>query len=269
MKNNRCTVRIALLGAAISVCLFGGGCSQEAESKGNVRMALSPDYPPYAYLHQGKLTGIDVDLGEMIAKEAGRGFEIVNGDFSELIGLVGAGKADMAACALAVTAERRESVAFSDPYEFAGQTFLVRAGENIRYLTDMREKPGFRIAAETGSTGYTLIAKYLKASGIPIRLIGCPGNREAVEELLNHRNDAVILDPLVARCLQMEYPGKLEILRDLLNHEEFAVAVSRHDPQLLAAANRVIHRLWESGELYELQQKHMKQSMNREGNDVP
>ena len=90
-----------------------------------------------------------------------------------------------------------------------------------------------------------------------------------MEALLNKQNDAVILDPLVARCLQMEQPGKLEILRDLLNHEEFAVAVSRHDPELLAAANRVIHRLWESGELYELQRKHMEQSRKGSGNDVP
>ena len=54
------------------------------------------------------------------------------------------------------------------------------------------------------------------------------------------------------------------------HHEEFGVAVSPRDPQLLAAANRVIHRLWESGELERLQQKHMKQSLNGgERADVP
>lgn len=87
---------------------------------------------------------------------------------------------------------------------------------------------------------------------------------------MEKQNDAVILDPLVARCLQMEHPEEVDILHDQLNHEEFGVAVSPRDPQLLAAANRVIHRLWESGELERLQQKHMKQSLNGgERADVP
>lgn len=261
MKNNR-GLSFAVLFCSLVFAVLTAGCSKEKTPLESIRMAVSPDYPPYAYFHQGRLTGIDVELGEMIAKEAGRELRIVNTDFSSLVELVRQGKADLAICALAVTPERRESVCFSDPYEFAGQTFLVRSGENIRYLTDMKTY-GFRIGAESGSTGYTLIAKYLKGSGIPMRLIGYVGNREAVKALLKKQNDAVILDPLVARCLQMEYPGKVEILRDLLNHEEFAAAVSRKDPSLLRAANRVIHRLWKSGELYALQQKHMKQSLNR------
>lgn len=268
MKNNRCIVRLEMLAAATLIGIFIG-CSPEEPLQNSVRMAISPDYPPYSYLYRGKLTGIDVELGEMIAQEAGRELKIVNGEFYELVDMVGSGRADMAACALAVTAERRKSADFSDPYEFAGQTFLVRSGDNIQYLTDMREIPGFRIAAEKGSTGFMLIEKYLRERNSSIRLIGCTDNREAVEWLLNKECDAVILDPLVAHCLRMEQPEKLEILRDLLNHEEFAVAVSPHDPQLLAAANRVIHRLWQSGELYDLQQKHMKQSMTPDGNDVP
>ena len=261
MKNNRCILHALLLCMAIPAGMVSG-CSKGKAPSDSVRMAVSPDYPPYAYLHEGKLTGIDVELGERIAKEAGRKLRIVNGEFSELMELVRRKKADMAICALAITPERRAAALFSDPYEFAGQTFLVRSGENIHYLTDMREKRGFRIGAETGSTGYTLIAKYRKENGVPLHLTGYAGNREAVKALLRKQNDAVILDPLVARCLQMEYPGKLDILRDLLNHEEFAVAVSRGDPELLAAANRVIHRLWSSGELHALQQKHIKQSLN-------
>ncbi len=267
MKNNRRLIHTVLLGMLVCTGVISG-CSEKMAPSNSVRMAVPPDYPPYAYLYQGKLTGIDLELGEMIAKEAGRELRIVNGNFSELVDLVRQKKADMAICALAITPERREAVLFSDPYEFAGQTFLVRSGENIRYLTDMKGKTGFRVGAETGSTGYTLIAKYLQGNAVPIRLTGYVGNREAVKALLQKQNDAVILDPLVARCLQMEYPGKLEILRDLLNHEEFAVAVSRGDPSLLAAANRVIHRLWKSGELYALQEKHMKQSLTAGGRNV-
>lgn len=264
MKNNLISSRAVLLCAVISIGIFICGCRKNgAPSEKNVRLAVASDYPPYAYLHQGRLTGIDVELGEMIAKEAGRELRIVNGSFASLVNLVEHGKADMAICALAITASRRKIVAFSDPYEFAGQSFLVRSGEKIRYLTDMREKIGFRIGAETGSTGYMLIEKLLKENDISMQLTGYSGNREAVKALLKRQNDAVILDPLVARCLQMEYPEQLEILQDLLNHEEFAVAVSIHDPSLLAAANRVIHRLWKTGELYALQQKHMKQSLNQ------
>lgn len=271
MKNNIYRSCVVLLGAVILSCVFAGCSGEEPLSGGRViRMAVAADYPPYAYEYQGRLTGIDVELGEMIAREAGRELRIVNGDFSQLIELIQRREADMAICALAVTVERRRMVEFSDPYEFAGLTFLVRSGEGIHYLTDMRGQPGFRIGAENGSTGYGLISKYLKESGLPMQLISYVNNREALKGLLEKQNDAVILDPLVARCLQMEHPEEVDILHDQLNHEEFGVAVSPRDPQLLAAANRVIHRLWESGELERLQQKHMKQSLNGgERADVP
>ena len=142
MKNSHILIHAVLLCATIFVGIFSFGCKKnEAPAEKKIRLALVSDYPPYVYFHQGKLTGIDVELGKMIAKEAGRELQIVNGTFYSLINLVGEGKADMAICALAVTNPRRKIVAFSDPYEFAGQTFLVRSGENIRYLTDMREKP--------------------------------------------------------------------------------------------------------------------------------
>lgn len=268
MKNKFYPIRAFMLLCVMTAVGMGAGCSKTETPSKSVRMAVSSDYPPYAYFHKGKLTGIDVELGEMIAREAGRELRIVNGDFSELIELIRQKKADLAICALAVTEERRKAAAFSDPYEFAGQTFLVRSGEKIRYLTDMRARSGFRIGAESGSTGFNLIAEYLREHRIPMQLIGYVGNREAVKALLNGKNDAVILDPLVARCLQMEYPGRLDILKDQLNHEEFAVAVSRRDPQLLEAANRVIHRLWKSGGLEALQQKHIKQSLNRGDGNV-
>ncbi len=256
-------IRMALLWMSMIAGILTG-CSEEKSQQPIIRFAVSPDYPPYAYLHQGKLTGIDVELGEKIAQEMGKELCIVSGDFSDLIELIREGKADMASCALAITEERRKVADFSDPYEFAGLAFLVRSGEDIYYLTDMKEKYGFRIGAELGSTGYTLIERYLNESGIPMKLYGYSGNREAVKALLQKQNDAVILDPLVAKCLQMEYPKELDILRDQLNHEEFAVAVSRREPELLAAANRVIHRLWKSGEIMELQRKHMQQSLKPE-----
>ncbi len=265
MKNKCLTIFIILLcivaGAAICYYL---PTPQHDSKREVIRMAISPDYPPYSYMYKGELTGIDVEIGKMIAAEAGCKLRIDCDSFSNLIDSIRLREADMAICALAITEKRRKSAVFSDPYEFAGQVFLIRKEESIHSLFDMKGRVGFRIGAEEGSSGYLMIEHFLRENHGQAQLIGYPNNREATTALINNKLDAIILDPLVARSLQMEYPGRMDILKDPLNHEAFAVAVSPDAPQLLAVANRVIHRLWKTGEIYLLQEKHIKQALKKD-----
>ena len=248
----------ALLFGFVGAAALLTGCTEQSKPSEVIRLAVVADYRPYVYSFKGGLEGIDIDIARMIAQETGRRLEFSPVTFTELVESVSQKKADMAMSALAVTEERRKLVEFSDPYEFAAMTILVRAGENIRHLPDMLETEGFRVGAEEGSTAYELIDR-----GKSLKLIGYPGNREAVAALLNHKNDAVALDEMVAVMMTLEYPGQLQRLGDKLNHEEFAVAVAKGDKKLLEAANKVIHRLWESGELEKIQHKHARQAMQR------
>ncbi len=240
----------AMLGALLCAVFAATRCEAAA-----LRVAVVDDYRPYVYVHQGKLTGIDVEIAQMIARRLGRELEVVTVTFPELIECVKSRRTDMAMTALAVTEERRRFVNFSDPYEFAGMTFLVRAAENIRHIPDMKERSSFLVGVEMGSTAYELIDRDKE-----FRLVGYSGNREAVQALLNFQNDAVLMDYMVALMMQLEHPDRLVVLSDKLNHEEFAVAVNKKDAELLRAANEVIHELWKSAQLRELQQKHVKQA---------
>lgn len=260
MKTN--LLLLALL-ALIGVTLIAsrlGTFSPKSSDKDTVRMVCSLSHPPYVYMHEGKITGIDVELGEMIAKEAGRKLQISTVEFSQLIEMIGRKAADMALSALAITKSRRESVGFSDPYAFGGMILMVRSNENLHYLTDMEDRTGFRIGAEKGSTGYLIMEKYLKESKKRVDLFAYPKIEEAATALLNGEIDAVISDLLVARGMQVDYPGRMDILHDMVNHDALAVAISKDDPELLQAANRVIHRLWKSGDIYALEKKHVAQA---------
>lgn len=267
MKTSRLLLVLASAAAGLFAAYHCIGAPERAAAtpSDTVRMVCAQPYPPYTYMHGGSLTGIDIELGDMIAREAGRKLTVSTATFSELINIVHDNGADMALCALASTHDRRKLVAFSDPYAFDGMIIMVRSDENITNLTDVEGRAGFRIGIDKGSTSQMLMDKYLADTKVDVVLVDYPQIAKAADALLNGEIDAVISDLLVAMCFQLEYPGRLTILSDMLNYDPLAVAIAPNDRELVDAANRVIHRLWATGGMFELKRKHAEQVFSEGG----
>ncbi len=71
---------------------------------------------PFAAVKDGRLIGFEIELAERFAAHLGRPVRFVNIDFSGLIAAVATRKVDMIVSALFITDERKQSIAFSDPY---------------------------------------------------------------------------------------------------------------------------------------------------------
>ena len=91
-----------------------------------VRLAVSVGDMPWAAEKQGRYVGHDVEMIETFAAAQGFRLEIASMDFSGLVAALASGKADMAADAISITAERSKLVDFSEPYTVLTAYMLAR-----------------------------------------------------------------------------------------------------------------------------------------------
>ena len=95
---------------------------------GVLQLATNTENPPFSYLYEGQIVGYEIDIVVRFCRAYGYGLELHNMDFSALIPGLGE-RYDLAASCIAVTAERSESVYFSDSVYSGGTVMMVRGAE--------------------------------------------------------------------------------------------------------------------------------------------
>jgi polar amino acid transport system substrate-binding protein len=100
----------------------------------------------------GTYTGFDVEMIAAVAEELGLEYEFIATGFDAITSgsVFAADQCDIAASAITITAEREESVNFSDPYFDADQSLLVKKDSGIASLDDM---VGMNLGVQSTTTG--------------------------------------------------------------------------------------------------------------------
>ena len=79
-------------------------------------VGMEPCTEPIVFMRGEEIVGMDAELIYRFAEKVGRPVEIKNIDYYGLLTAVAAGQVDIASSGFLITAERGESVLFSDPY---------------------------------------------------------------------------------------------------------------------------------------------------------
>lgn len=79
-------------------------------------VATNAEFSPWEFVEDGKYYGIDIEIANMIAEELDLELVIVNMDFEAVPTSVGTNNIDCAIAALSITAERKESLNFTNGY---------------------------------------------------------------------------------------------------------------------------------------------------------
>ena len=93
---------ICLIAAMVCLC----GCGKEKKQK--LVMVTNATFPPYEYVENGKIDGIDPVIIKEIAKSLDYELEIQDMNFESIITAVQSGKADIAASGITVTEDRKK-----------------------------------------------------------------------------------------------------------------------------------------------------------------
>lgn len=223
---------IGLVGAAL---LAGCGGSDPS----TLKMITEASFPPYEFLRGREIVGIDVEICRAVAEKLGKGFQCETVDFDSVIPAVISGKADLAAAGITVTEDRKKNVDFSIPYVKTG---IVVISSKSNPFTDVEQLKGKKIGVQSGTTSENYVVNDLKQEPERLR-----SSAEAVAGLKAGRCDFVIADIDPAKnCVKGEADLQLS---DFITSEEYAIAIRKGRPELLAAINATIAELKANGKL--------------------
>ncbi len=96
---------------------------------GTLKVVTSAEVKPFAYLKNEQLVGYDIDFMTMFAQEYGYRLDFTTVSFQAILLGVSQGNYDIGCSGFTITAERAESVDFSDPYHKEDVIFLIQGDE--------------------------------------------------------------------------------------------------------------------------------------------
>ena len=225
---------VALMGAAILA-----GCAKNDSD--TIKMITEATFPPYEFLRGQEIVGIDAEICKAVAEKLGKKFSAETVDYDAVIPAVVSGKADLAAAGITVTEDRKKNVDFSVPYVKTGIVVIYKKSNPF---TSVDQLKGKRIGVQGGTTSETFVLEQLKQE--PERT---KSPAEACASLKAGRCDFVIADIDPAKnCVK----GEADLaLSDFITSEEYAIAIKKGRPELLATVNAVIAELKANGKLAE------------------
>jgi polar amino acid transport system substrate-binding protein len=167
-------------------------CNNENISpKGQIKFAVSAEYPPFEYYKKGKITGFDIDLAELIAKEMGLVAIFEDMPFYSIFLNVKNNNVDAAISTITVTNERAKEFTFSVPYYNEKLAAIFRNDSPIHDNDDILNK---KIACQLGTT----MELWLRKNFPKNELLLTDHTNQAIESLKSFYVDVVLIDAVQA-----------------------------------------------------------------------
>lgn len=207
----------------------------EALADGVLTVGTNPEFPPFEYMgDDGNPDGFDMALIKAIGEKLGVEVQIESYEFGSLVSSIGS-KIDVSIAGMTITEERQQTVDFSDPYYEAIQSVIVLKDSEIKSADDLKGKS---LGCQLGTTGDFIIQDIEGADNHQY-------NRgvDAVNDLLNGKVDAVIIDRNPAAVFQSQYPDQIVTLsgEDFgFETELYAIAMPKGDTALADAINAAL-----------------------------
>ena len=248
MNVSRRSFVAATAGLALSMA-FGASLAVADEKKavktvqdGVLSMGTNATFPPYEYYDGDKIIGIDADVAGLIADKLGLTLEIQDMDFGSIITAVQTGKIDMGMAGITVNDERKKNVDFTDSYATGVQVIIVPEDSPITGPDDLAAHTEYLIGVQENTTGHIYsVDDYGEDRVIPYN-----AGTTAVQALVNGKVDCVIIDNEPAKNYVAANPG-LKILDTAYVSEDYAIAVSKDNPDLRDAINDALKELIADG----------------------
>ena len=156
-----------------------------------LRIGMTGDYEPFSVEAGGTLRGADVDLGLALAEALQVQPRFVRTSWPTLMQDYAAGRFDVAASGISITAARAEQAAFSVPYHRGGKTPIVRCGTQADFDTLAEiDRPAVRVIVNPGGTNEQFARERLSAAKRTVH----PDNRTIFAEIAAGRADVMVTD---------------------------------------------------------------------------
>lgn len=151
------------------------------------KVGVNCEFPPFEFRDsKGGISGANIDMLNILARDAGLSFHFVCDDWSTILDKFDKEEVQLVA-GLIMTQRRQQRYLFSTPHSFIHYSLFIRKGENE--YSDWGDLNGRQLLVESGSVVEELIAE----KGLTVRWLHTPSFREAMEKLANGAGNAVLM----------------------------------------------------------------------------
>ena len=240
---------VASSAAASSEAASAAATELTTVEAGKLTMATNAAFPPYEMTTDaGEFEGIDIETAQAIADKLGLELVIDDMDFDAAQLAVQQGKSDICMAGLSVTEDRLLVMDFSDSYATGIQVVIVPEGSDVT-LDNLGEQ---LIGTQRATTGNI----YCTDDYGEDHVIAYDDGIVAVQDLLNGKVDAVVIDKAPAQEFVSANPG-LVILDTEYANEDYAIGVAKGNTALVDAVNGALAELTADGTIQSIIEKYI------------
>lgn len=218
-------------------------------AKEKLYVGTNAEFPPFEYLDKGDIVGFDIDLVKAIGNKLGMDVVIKDMSFDGLIPALETNKVDVVIAGMTATDERKIAVNFSNPYYTANQVIILKDdNKDIKTFDDLNGK---LVGVMLGFTGDVVVSEMKNVESKKYN-----ASFAAIMELQNNKIDAVVLDSETALNYLKNNKG-LKLADTSGEPEEYAIAISKKNTELLNKINAALDELKKDGTYESLLKKYM------------
>lgn len=219
-----------------------------------IKVATDATLVPMSFMNdQNQIDGFDRELMEAIAQEAGFKLEMVNVEWTGLLGGLTTGKYDAAISSITILEERKQNMGFTVPYLKSGLSIVVRKEtDGVATLDDLQEK-NMIVGAQRGTTAYFFLKDHPA-----IRNVGYESYGHAVQDLIKGELDAVLGEStgtLYFKNKEKPVFDKIKMVGEILTNEYYGIAVRKDNPSLRQVLDNALKVLLANGTVEQLHKK--------------
>ena len=240
--------------AALALTILGSTVVAEEKDKPLI-VGMELAYPPFEMTDtSGKPTGVSVDLATDLAKSLGRPVVIQNTAFDGLIPALKTGKVDLVISSMTATAERAQSIDFSEPYLSTGLCLLLKKDSAAKGIADL-DQAGVKVAVKKGTTGHLYATAKLKNAQILV----LDKESAAVLEVSQGKADAFSYDQMSTYQNWQRNKETTQAILEPFQKESWAVGIRKGNDELKTQVNRFIKEYREKGGFEQLGERYLKE----------
>lgn len=195
---------------------------KNGDNKVVLQVATSTPFPPFEFIENGKVVGIDMDILDEISKETGIEFNVNEMAFSSIIAGLSSKKIDMAIAGMSVTEKRKEQVDFTTIYFKESFALVSKKEFSFRSLGQLADKT---VVVQTGTTEHDCLLNYNKNHPFDkqIKIYSLDDNATAIEMVVRDKADALLAAEMPGETYVKMYDG---VVYELIKSDSMGCAIA-------------------------------------------
>lgn len=213
-------------------------------------VGTNAEYPPFTFIQNGEITGLDIDLMKEVAKRLGKEIEWRDMPFTTLLPQLQMGNIQIIAAGLTPTAERAKQAFFATPH-LQGEAFVIVARKPNKVPETLEGLKGKNLIVNEGFVA----DEYLTKNGIEARKL--PTVADAFLALQSGRADFFVSGKAPLKPFFDQYGTNDFEIEPLVGapQESVALLVSKQHSELFKQIDQMVQQIAEDGTLTALKRK--------------